>query len=86
MVNVHVATIGSKSIKVDVFKEQKPTKNKSVVSVGKKRSIWRKFHVWHHIIDASDSCACTSKNRLKECNTSGVGMLDLVIPIETSKL
>jgi hypothetical protein len=39
MVNVHVATIGSKSIKVDVFKEQKPTKNKSVVSVGKKRSI-----------------------------------------------
>jgi len=39
MVNVHVATIGSKSIKVDVFKEQKPTKNKSVVSWEEKKHL-----------------------------------------------
>ncbi len=39
MVNVRVATIRSKSTKVDVFKEQKPTKNKSVVSWEEKKRL-----------------------------------------------
>ncbi len=39
MVNVHVATIRSKSTKVDVFKEQKPTKNKSAVSWEEKKCL-----------------------------------------------
>jgi hypothetical protein len=39
MVNVRVATIRSKSTKVDVFKKQKPTKNKSVVSWEEKKRL-----------------------------------------------
>ncbi len=39
MANVHVVTIRSKSTKVHVFKEQKPTKNKSVVGWEEKKHL-----------------------------------------------
>jgi hypothetical protein len=39
MVNVHVATIRSKSTKTHVFKEQKPTKNKSVIGWKEKKHL-----------------------------------------------
>jgi hypothetical protein len=39
MVNVHVVRIRSKSIKIHVFKEQKPTKNKSAVGWKEKKCL-----------------------------------------------
>jgi hypothetical protein len=39
MVNVHVATIRSKSTKIHVFKEQKPTENKSAVGWKEKKRL-----------------------------------------------